>query len=402
MIRALLVLLALAACRGVARETDPTATLDRLVDSLTPAVERATGLVFRERPRPALRTREQVHAFLLAKLAEEFPPERIHGITAAYRLLGLVPDTLDLQGLILELYAEQVAGFYDPDSSMLFAVEGADPAQLRLVVAHELVHAIQDQALPLDSLMRQRASSDRAAAAHAVLEGHATIASLEVLVPGGGVIDQPEFWQNFRAQIRSSQETMAVFQRAPLVLREGLIFPYLQGAEFMRWWRAAHPGVPLPDVASLPRSTEQILHPERYHAGDGPLLVSFADTAAALHEDTFGEMELHILAASLRGGEVVTALPAGWGGDRFRVYDTPDGPAMVWWLVWDSEVSARRFRINTGQRLVERGRPGYRITVDSIPVSDRPATRVVIAPPGWDRWDRVPGVLAGPEDATRP
>jgi len=393
MLRALILLLALAACRGTPQDGDPQATLDRLVDSLMPGVERATGLAFRERPRPVLRTKDQVRAFLLAKVGEEFPPDRIRGITAAYRLLGLIPDTLDLQALLLDLYAEQVAGFYDPDSTALFAVEGADPAQLRLVVAHELVHALQDQYLPLDSLMGQRASSDRAAAVQAVLEGHATIASLRVLVPDGSVIDQPEFWQSFRQQIRESQSSMAVFQRAPVALREGLVFPYLAGAEFMRWWAAAHPGTPLPALAQLPTSTEQILHPERFNAGYGPIGLEFADTTSFLHEDTMGEMELHVLAAELRGGEVITSLAAGWGGDRFRVYATPDGEAMVWWLVWDSETAARRFRVNVGQRLMERGRPGYQIVVDSTQVEGRAAVRAVIAPTGWTGWGAVPGVV---------
>lgn len=397
MMRALLLLLALAACRGVAQDANSQANLDALVDSLLPDVERATGLNFRERPRPALRTREQVRTFLLAKLSEEFPPERIRGVSEAYRLLGLIPDTLDLQALLLDLYSEQVAGFYDPDSSALFAVEGADPAQLRLVVAHELVHALQDQYLPLDSLLKQRTNGDRASAAQAVLEGHATIASLRVLVPDPGMIDQADFWQNFRVQIRESQSTMEVFQRSPMVLREGLVFPYLYGADFMRWWAAAHPGEPLPLAGQLPQSTEQILHPERYNAGDRPVELVFADSATTpLHEDTVGEMELHVLGSSLRGGEVITSLAAGWGGDRYRVYDGPEGTALVWWTVWDSETSARRFRINVADRLVTRGRPGYRVTADSAQVGGRPANRVVIAPGEWAGWEALPGVVIRP------
>jgi hypothetical protein len=395
---ALLLAVLLGACRGTPQDTDPQATLDRLVDSLTPAVERATGLTFRERPRVALRTADQVRSFILAKVAEEFPPERIRGVSSAYQLLGLLPDTLDLQALLLDLYSEQVAGFYDPDSTMLYAVEGADPAQLRLVVAHELVHALQDEHLPLDSLLRQRRSSDRAAASQAVLEGHATIASLRVLVPDEGMIDSPDFWQTFRDQIRQSQATMEVFRRAPLVLREGLVFPYLYGSDFIRWWAAARPGEPLPQAGQLPRSTEQVLHPERYHAGDEPLDVVFADsTDTVLHEDTLGEIELHILAAHLRGSEVITSLAAGWGGDRYRVYDSAEGPAMVWWKLWDSEVAARRFRINTGRLLMDVARPGYRTTVDSLQVAGHPAVRTVIAPVGWAGWDNVPGVRVGGE-----
>lgn len=380
-----------AACRGDRAVTDPVLALNALVDSLSPQVEQATGLRFKSRPRVAIKTRDEVRDFLLARIAEEFPPERIQGITNSYRLLGFIPDTLDLKSLLVDLYTEQVAGFYDPDSTTLFAVAGSDPAETRLVIAHELVHALQHQYLPLDSLMRQSWDSDRAAASQAVLEGHATVASLRVLLPGNDLMMQPEFWRNFREQIRQSQSTMEVLKTAPLVLREGLIFPYLHGADFMRWWIAARAGQPLPETGELPVSTEQIIHPERYAMGDMPIRVAFNDSSeSVLHEDTMGEMEMQILAGDLRGGEVITTLALGWGGDRYRVIDSPQGPLLLWWIVFDSEVSRRRFLINVADRMVERGRPGYRIAADSLPIMGRPGVRTVIAPAGWDGWNRLP------------
>jgi hypothetical protein len=52
-----------------------------------------------------------------------------------------------------------------------------------------------------------------------------------------------------------------------------------------------------------------------------------------MYEDTFGELEIQVLATVLRGGgEVLTGTPAGWGGDRFRVYRSGAGPALVWYL----------------------------------------------------------------------
>ena len=165
----LLALAALAGCRGEA----PDAGLDlgRLVDSLMPAVEEATGLTFTATPASGMRTREEVRVYLLSKLEQEFPDERVRGVTAAYRLFRLIPDTLDLKQLVLDLYTEQVAGYYDPDSLMLYGVEGADRTQFRLVMAHELVHALQHQYLPLDSLMRLRHDADRLAAIHERLAG---------------------------------------------------------------------------------------------------------------------------------------------------------------------------------------------------------------------------------------
>ena len=189
---------------------------------------------------------------------------------------------------------------------------------------------------------------------------------------------------------------MKVFTTAPLALREGLIFPYLDGSEFMRWWDAGHPGHPLPTLAELPRSTEQILHPERYAAGDQPVTVRFAESPdSVLLEDTLGELEIQILMTVLRGGgEVLRDSPLGWGGDRFRVYRTRDGPALVWYVVWDDEMSARRFAAGAGGRLAARTGAGYRTEVEPVGGALKPTLRIVIAPTGWNRWVSVP-LLAG-------
>jgi uncharacterized protein DUF6782 len=381
----------LLGCRG----TSPGAQggeIARLVDSLRPAVERATGLSFRGPTRSALKSREEIREYLVARLREDFPAQREEGIQAVYRLLGFIPDTLDLKALLLDLYTEQVAGFYDPETSTLYGVRGADPVQLRLVLAHELVHALQHRYLPLDSIMKSKGDADRQAAAQAVFEGQATLASIRVLVPGQDVVGRPEFWSAFREQIRTQQSSMQVFARAPLALREELIFPYLNGAEFMRWWDSAKTGQPLPTLSALPRSTEQILHPARYAANDAPVRVRFADsTADVLYEDTLGELEIQVLATVLRGGgEVLTDTPLGWGGDRFRIYRSSAGPALVWYTEWDDSASATRFRGGVGVRLSARERAGYRTSVEPVPGLERPTVRVVIAPAEWNGWAALP------------
>jgi hypothetical protein len=330
--------------------------------------------------------------YLVTRLREDFPPRREEGISAVYRLLSLIPDSLNLKALLLDLYTEQVAGFYDPASRTLYGVRGADPAQLRLVLAHELVHALQDQYLPLDSIMRVKGNADQQAAAQAVLEGQATIASIKVLLPGQDVVGNPQFWQIFREQLKTQQSAMKVFGRAPLALREELIFPYLNGAEFMRWWDSARAGQPLPTLATLPRSTEQILHPARYDASDEPVPLLFADSGAdVLYEDTLGELEVQVLATVLRGGgEVLTESPAGWGGDRFRVYRSSGGPLLVWYSIWDDSASAARFLGGIGARLLMLQRAGYRTAVEPLAPAAHPTVRVVIAPLRWERWGNIP------------
>jgi len=392
----LLTVAALGGCRGEPRGgRDPERALAALVDSLRPGVEKATGLTFRSPPRSALRTREQVRGYLIGKLDEELPPARLRGIETAYRLFGLLPDSLSLRGLLLDLYTEQVAGYYDPDSAMLFGVEGADRGQLRLVLAHELIHALQGQYLPLDSILSATSNNDRLTAAQAVLEGQATLSSIEVLAPGQDVTANPEFWDLYRDQVRAQQSSMPVFRRAPLVLRESLIFPYLQGAEFMHWWRGSNLRDTLPYGARMPISSEQILHPERYARGDAPVALAFDTGDGALYEDVMGENEVRVILATLAGSdEVQTVVPLGWGGDRYRIYETPAGPALVWYAVWDDARSADRF-LRSAVGLRRASRPGYRAQVDSLEIDGRPATRYTLAPAGWARWAGLPAVRVG-------
>jgi hypothetical protein len=393
-----LLLVLLTSCRGEKRHTAHDATLARLVDSLRLPVERAAGLRFKAAPRSAMRTREQVRSYLLGKLDDELPPARMRGMETAYRLFGMLPDTLSLRALLLELYTEQVAGYYDPDSTTLFGVAGADRSELRLVLAHEMVHALQGQYLPLDSILKSTADNDRLSAAQAILEGQATLASIEVLAPGREVTRTPEFWEMYREQVQQQQARMPIFAKAPLVVREALIFPYLDGAEFMHWWTtgSGHSDT-LPYGPRMPVSTEQILHPERYARRDTPVPIAFAADSGSIYEDVLGEDEIRVLIAMLDGAdEVQTVVPLGWGGDRFRVYDAPGGPALVWYAVWDDARSAGKFLSGSGPALRRTARPGYRAALDSLGAGGRPMTRYVLAPDRWARWDSLPDAVVRP------
>lgn len=386
-----LVVGAVVACRGEPPHEDPSGRVQHLVDSLAPLVEDAVGLEFTMPPVSAIRTPEQVRAYVVAKLNQELPPEKLVGIQTAYRLFGLLPDTLELGPVIVELLAQQVVGFYDPDSSMLFVVEGSDPLQVRLVVAHELVHALQGQHLPLSDLLKAKGFNDQSMATQSILEGQANYASL-ALFTGPDAVSRPEFWEEVRRVSRSAQGSLP--PGLPTLLREWLIFPYVGGGEFMRWWESSPLADTVPFGPRMPTSTEQILHPTRYARGDHPFALVFTDaTADVAYEDELGEFEIRILQAELAGGEVLaSALPLGWAGDRYRLFDSPDGPALVWYTVWDAPVAAQRFMRATAQPFLGRGRPGYRLQADSLSLDGKAAVRIVVAPTAWPRWRELPQV----------
>ena len=386
-------LVSLAGCRGErpGANADP---VGQLVDSLAPVVEQTVGLPFKTPPRYAIRSRAEVGAYLATKLDEELPPARLGALRDVYRLLGLVSDTLDLKPLLVALYQEQVAGFFDPDSSMLFILEGSDVAspQFKFVLAHEMVHALQSDYLPLDSIMHQRWDTDRLAAAQAVLEGQATLASMQMMAPEQDMLGDDAIWETFREQLTAARGSMKVFAQTPRILQEGLIFPYLSGAEFVRWYERSYPDSGPPYGSAVPVSTEQVLHPARYAAHDAPVAVMVDTVGAGPGEsDVIGDLGIAVLGADLANAEVVsTTVPIGWAGDRYRLYQTPDGPALVWLIAWDDQRAADRFLAGRGARLAALPRAGYRTSVEPRPVAGHPGVRVMIAPVGWTGWASLP------------
>ena len=269
-----LVLVASSTACGETGAAQTDAQVRQMADEVIPRVERAVGLSFKSPPEIAVRTKDQVYAYVSAQLDAELPEGEFDNIVVAYRLLRLIPDTLDLRTLLTQLLTEQIAGYYDPDSTMLYVVDGTDPVILRFTVAHELVHALQDQHMPLAPILSMKRQNDRRMAAQAVLEGQATFASLIVMLPGQDLTQLGSLWDRARASIRQQEAAMPVLASAPRFIREGLIFPYLAGADFVRWFSQAYPDT-VPYGPRLPRSTEQILHPERYRSGDEPVFLMF-------------------------------------------------------------------------------------------------------------------------------
>jgi hypothetical protein len=392
---------ALLAVAPLRAQTDEAA--QRIARDLAPQVERASGLRFRRPPVISVRTREQVRQYLNRKMAREYPPAELAGIQRTYRAFRLIPDTLDLRQLVLDLYAEQVAGFYDPDSAALFVVRGADAQMLRLVMAHELVHALQDQHMPLNRILDLRRQNDRQMAGQAVAEGQATIASMMALAPGMDLPDLSGMWSGIREAIRQQQTSMPVFAAAPLLLQESMIFPYLAGAEFMRGFEERR-GDPdeQPWGDRLPISTEQILHPGKYTGGERPLRLSFAATAGdtLVWDDDFGEFETRSALMTWGATEPeALAAAAGWGGDRYEVRGTRGGTVVLWATAWDTPQDAQDFarQLRRQWERAVRSRPdGQRWQVDTLTVRGTPIVRLTDAPASWPGWRSVPAVSVAP------
>jgi hypothetical protein len=132
----------------------------------------------------------------------------------------------------------------------------------------------------------------------------------------------------------------------------------------------------------MPESTEQILHPDRYAAGDRPLAIAFAPSSyTVVHEDALGELEIRILGAILNGSEEVAyTVPLGWAGDRYRITETPDGAALEWLIAFDDARTRDRFAAGTGARLAATRRDGYTPLLSPVDIQGKPGLQYLLTP----------------------
>lgn len=362
--------------------TSSDAKLAEIAARILPGLASRSGMELRDPVRVERRSRAELERYLEFKIEEEFPKERAALLSEAYALLGLIPRDLDLRGTLKSLYLEQIAGFYDPDSTTLFVLDDQPDDAIESLLVHELVHAIQDQHTDLDAITDPGLSNDRRVAAQAAIEGHATLVMFEFLMQQQGrgdldVVEMPNFSERLGPALEAARTESPTLAGAPLVLQESLLFPYRGGVRFLEALWKARAGRPPPFGTDLPASTEQVLHPEDFVHGkqDDPreLDVSVEDGWIRLYEDNLGELELGILLETVGGSR---SAAFGWGGDRYLLLGDGDGNrSLAWFGVWDTEAQRDKFVSELEPRL---SAFPEQASLTALEIGGLPATRLLV------------------------
>ncbi|MGI9253213.1 MAG: hypothetical protein ACR2J8_05670 [Thermomicrobiales bacterium] len=304
-------------------------------------------------------TSDELKAMLPDLLTKDYSPEQALADQRGLIAIGLLPPGTDLMAMQETLLGEQVAGFWDPDTDEMYVIDdsGEFDAMAQMTYSHETVHALQDANLGLDDAMAESGviNSDAATAAAALYEGDASAASFEFLAA------HPEL---ARKMVFSASGSSEELDSSPAAVSISLVFPYLAGEKFVSALRAEG-GWDAVNAAytNLPQSTEQIMHPEKYLVGEQPVDVSAPDPTGALGsgwtpvvDDTMGELGIAVLLANLPPGKGINNftgaidLPvpalnaaAGWGGDRYALWENGDRDLLVWDTAWDTDRDAGAF-----------------------------------------------------------
>jgi hypothetical protein len=253
---------------------------------------------------------------------------------------------MDLRSISASVFGEGVAGYYDPRSKRLRIVSGTTPDALsEMVLAHELTHALEDQRFGL--AISEGESDDAALARLALVEGTATLVMQQYLLRYIGAE------KALGGLLGSAMQTGPDL---PKFLQDQLLWPYVGGMRFAQALRDTGADswklVDLADRVRVPESTEQVLHPEKWveveSPLDVPLNVKLHDDWHSVTSGTWGEWQT---GAWLGGDAGALAAAAGWGGDRYELWQR--GPCasppcretdvLVMRWRWDTAGDAREF-----------------------------------------------------------
>ena len=346
------------------KQLDP---LLQKADVIAQRVAKIRGLPQKRPIQRGVMTKEQIRERLVQRIGEEYSAAELAGEELALKRMGLLPADTDYMQLVIEVLTDQIAGFYDPAERRLYiagwSTSGVDTMD-EMLMAHEIDHALQDQHFDLRTFMKPgKKNSDEAVARQSLVEGDGTALMIEYVMRDLKVSpwDDDQVVKMMESQAQASMGDM--LDNAPLVLRKGLMFPYVRGLSFVASYRRNHPWSRIDEIfRKPPLSTEHILHPVKYENYEKPHQVT-ARTLQSLrgYQEVFsninGELGFDILLRQhVADGEKDKAVgakielaAAGWGGDRVAIYTPPrhDGKVAgtigISYSVWDQAADAIEF-----------------------------------------------------------
>ena len=331
------------------------------------AIEKLRGHEYRKKVPLEIPTRGELEKMMLKQFEEETRPGELEKAERVLLKFGVWEKGKNIKELMVAMLKKGVAGMYSPKEKKFMVIKDvAGRLDAPMVVAHELLHAMQDQQFDLWAFMRHIiVNDDRMLAHQAVVEGEATLLGIDYMVSvrrrgksvyeTGGSLERL-VRMNFAMQQRP--------KNLPRVLFETLIFPYLHGSVLVDRYMRREGGYKKNDYLFLwpPLSTEQILHPEKYldpEKRDLPTEIRLRDPVETLGEKEYesigagvvGEFLLRVIGRhfvdekdGLKADEPVK-MADGWDGDFYVImtHKKSDRDILFWPSTWDSEDEAKEF-----------------------------------------------------------
>jgi hypothetical protein len=298
--------------------------------------------------------RAGIRAFAKDSMYEHTTPDELRMFGRIQMSFGVIPAGSDPERILLDLLEDGVLGLYDPKTKTLHIGDFVSKGMLSMVVGHEIAHGLQDMHFDLTKHQEPiKHDSDAETARRFLIEGEAQAAYLSWVSGEGGLAAIEDAVLD--AMGNQTLDLASTVSPHP-VLARSLQLPYADGtATVARLVRKKGWGAVSELYRDLPTTSEQMLHIDKLLAREPAIGVAIdaATIAAAVPgvtevwHDTLGEAEILAMIADVAPSLSARKIAAGWGGDRFVVFDKKTDPLAVPFVVlaiaWDSAEDAREF-----------------------------------------------------------
>lgn len=329
----------------------------KAADEVLAQMSQLLSLPIKRPLKKSLRSKQEIRDYLVREEKEDKDDAQRYADTKALEAFGLIPKGFPLDSFLLDVLNDQVAGLYDPKAKEFYIADWIQADEQRPVMAHELTHALVDQSFNIDTWIKSaRPNDDAELARDAVSEGSAVAAMVDYALRDRniGVRDLPDVTQTMGPSVLAEMAKDPRLSKAPSIIGDELLFPYLAGTTFTQEFLKAHSG--WGDLKLIfenpPVSTQQIMHPNLYLKGVKPESITLPKWKGVvpadwklLEENIMGEFGLREILKQFLGQDRADMISSAWAGDRYAVFEdaeTKQTP-LVFRLALDNEDDAARF-----------------------------------------------------------
>lgn len=303
-----------------------------IADEVLQQMSEITGWKLKTPLKKSIRTREDIHAYVLLQMNDDKDAKERYASTRTAEAFGLIPKGFNLEGFLVDLLTEQIAGLYDPKAHEFYIADWIAPDEQRMVMSHELTHALEDQHFNIEPWVKAaRPNDDAELARESVLEGSAMAAMLDYMLKERGLKlkDLPDIDPGvFMGDLSETP----LLKKAPPFIKDSLMFPYFAGLTFSAnilktdGWNGFSAVFSKP-----PANTQQIIHPALYRAGKAPapLKLGFPENLldakwTKLEENSLGEFGWKEVLKQFSDEDRAKTLSAAWDGDVYATFEQTD------------------------------------------------------------------------------
>jgi hypothetical protein len=316
-------------------DAEQQAALSAVAAPLYDQLAERRGIASPGPPPPVLvRSRADNRRFIEREINRRYSQDQLEAERKSMVAWGVLPADYDLQRLFLDLLEEQVSAYYDPLGKVMVVGDWLPREEQRAALVHELVHALQDRELPIDAFISpEPGHGDRLLTRQALVEGEAVALTFDLMLKAQAtdISRLPDL--TMTQGLITTSAGGPVIDKAPKFVRDLLLFPYVEGLGFIYQFRKRQPWAAMSAIYSdPPRSTTQILHPEKYFdRREDPVAVAIPDLSRLLpgsqlvSDDDLGEFSLGAVLALHLGDTEGPRAAAGWRGDRYRIWEDAAG-----------------------------------------------------------------------------